>query len=299
MLGTFEDAFKAIVGPDTFETYGRLNPEQANEFIDFMTDDQVVLKMCDVQKMQGTEKNLDILGIGTRVLRKRVAGQEGTGISVTPTQKQLRTVGTKLTAEVSYDTLKVNIAKEDLLTHFMKLCATQIGNDVEDLGFNGDITSADDFLNINDGWLKHALDGNIYDTNASVDYLGVVFPGMLAKLPAKYRVRRDELAFMVHPDVLDAYVKQLGALGGQAYEMVIRGLEQPKYANIEIVGAPYTSSVKHILTQKKNLVHGVNTEGIMVEMGRDIKKQTIISVFSIDLDYKVLNDASLVLGYNA
>lgn len=299
MLATFEDAFKAIVGPDSFTTYGRLNPEQASEFIDFMTDEQVVLKICDVHKMEGTEKNLDILGIGTRLLRKRVAGQEGTGVGVTPTQKQLRTTGTKLTAEISYDSLKVNIEKEELPVHFMKLCAQQIGNDVEDLGFNGDTTSADEFLNIEDGWLKHSLSGNIYDTDGSVDYLNVVFPGMVNAMPDKYKTEMKNLAFFVKPSIRDAYVDQVGKLGGEAYRMILNGDRLPTFRGAPVYGVPSTSSVKHILTAPKNLVHGVNTEGIMVEMDRDIKKQLIIAVFSIDVDYLVKNDDALVLGYNA
>jgi hypothetical protein len=265
-----------------------------------MVDQQTILKLVDTHKMATTEKNLDILGVGQRLLRKRVPGQEGTGVAATTSQKLLRSVGTKVIVEVSYDTLKVNIEQDKLVDHFMRICATQIGNDAEDLGFNGDTTSADDFLNINDGWLKHALSANIYDTNASVDYLSVVFPGMLNAMPNVYKRDPKSLAFIVAPSVKEAYIKQLAAAGygAESYKF-LTGENQPLYMGIPLVSAPFTSSVKHILTDPKNLAWGVNSEGISREMDRDIKKQLIIAVYSLDLDYKIKNDSAAVLGYNA
>jgi len=296
----FSETFKALIGPDVFDTGGKLNPEQANTFIDYMVDEQIVLKVCDIHKMPTNQKNLDKLGIASRILRKRVVGHEQAGTAATTSQVVLSLTGTKLTVEVPYDSLRVNIERDRLVDHFMKICGTQIGNDLEDLGFNGDEASANEFIQIQDGWYKHALNANIYDTNASVDYLGVVFPGMVAAMPAKFKRRKGDLRLYVADSVLEAYIKQLAAAGygAESYKFVT-GENKPTYMGIPIEAEPYAVATKHILTDPKNLAFGITNTGILREMDRDIKKQVIIAVFSVDIDYQIREDTALVLAYDA
>jgi hypothetical protein len=65
-MDTF-DAIRALIGPETFDTGGLLNPEQGAKFFDYTVDQTVVLKLCDTVQMTSPKKDLDERTIPTCV----------------------------------------------------------------------------------------------------------------------------------------------------------------------------------------------------------------------------------------
>lgn len=294
------DSFKAFVGDSTFDTGGRLNPKQANTFVDYVVDQQVLLKMCTTVRMTRPKQNIDELSIGSRIIRAHVENTAPTGTGVTTAQRQLAT--TKIIAsfeidyEVNYD---ASIERGKFMDHIMKIAAKQIGNDFEDLAFVGDTTSADDFIKIENGWNKVLKsDANVYDHNGSTDYLNVIFPNMLKQLPVKYR-RKGSLVFIMTPDEAEDYIDQLGSNVSDAAFAYITGERVPLYKGIKVIGAPFAVSGEHILTDPKNLLFGIDIKEITREFDKDIRKQVIYAVFTAKIDYQIANPDAAVISYNA
>ena len=141
-----------------------------------------------------------------------------------------------------------------------------------DLGMNGndELTVQpephdNNFLRMNDGWLKIAANDpavHRFDHNGSTDYLNVVFPGMIRRMPPKYRSLK--LRFFCHQEVYDAYVEQLGerpTARGDAY--IIDGAT-PRRLGYEVMPVPKMcegieelSQQKILLTPHSNFVMGV------------------------------------------
>ena len=60
--------------------------------------------------------------------------------------------------------------------------------------------------------MQAAGDGDVHGVSVSgVDYLGTIFPNMLAGLPKDYKDDREALGLFVSPDVAEAYAQQIGS----------------------------------------------------------------------------------------
>jgi len=290
---------KTLIGPDVFGSAGQLTPEQAKQFVTYVTDEQVVLKECDFQQITPFKKEINLLGIGSRLLRADKAGVTPTGIDVTPTKKEINTVPVKLISDIHDNSLDENIEQDKLVDTLMRIIGTQMGNDLEDLAFNGNTASADEFLQIHDGWLKLALSCNIYDHNGSSDYKAVVFPGMLAAMPNKYKAKKTDLRFYVAPSVEEAYRVQLAGLYGEAGGRFMLNDQKATFQGIPVVAAPYVPSTHHVLTHPLNLVYAICIAAIRKEIQRDAKAGVTSIVMRTRCDAKIKNDEALVLSYNA
>ncbi len=118
--------------------------------------------------------------------------------------------------------------------------AIQAGNDFEDLGINGDTTSADALLSAFDGWLKLAK--NSSETN-QIFFSGSgltksIFSQMLKNLPTKYQSRRNDLRFFVPVNLTQDYIDTLSdretALGD---ELIAEGARALAYG-IPVIAVP-------------------------------------------------------------
>lgn len=145
---------------------GLLSPEEVEGFSKMVMDSNEFLKEVDIQLKSRVSGNIEELGVAKRLLRKKIEDTDNiTGNEVKPIINKYgyRTVGMTLGTEISNDWYRQNRAKEDFEQQFMGIISEQVGNDILDLGLNGDedIDDAEEdsqFLNINDGWLKLLLD---------------------------------------------------------------------------------------------------------------------------------------------
>lgn len=145
---------------------GLLSPEEVDGFSKMITDSNAFLQEVDIEMRSRVYGTIEELGTSRRLLRRKIEDTDNiTGNEVKPIINKYgyRTVGMTLGTEISNDWYRQNRAKEDFEQQFMGIIAEQVGNDILDLGLNGDeslgaTTQDSDFLNINDGWLKLLLD---------------------------------------------------------------------------------------------------------------------------------------------
>lgn len=247
---------------------GRLNPEQSNKFITTMVAENDFLGEIRFVDMDGPEYDLDYMGISQRLIRRGVEGQEPTNtVSVKTARRKLQTIEGILPVDISLSFLEDNIERGQAEDTIAKLVATQYGNDLLDLAINGDTgyTGIDqDFLTIDDGWIKKATSAE-YETH-KVDISGAeklldeIFPALVDKLPAKWKRNKDALRILCSTNDAGKYVRELQARNTSLGDSMIVTGQAPKYEGIALRPVPYWPDGVFLLTMPKNLAMGVQRD---------------------------------------
>lgn len=262
---------------------GKLNPEQADRFLDYVMNETVLLGMIDGASTNSDTVYLDEIGISRRQLR--VVNE---GVSVTPrnaisTARRVLTVKEVSWAEdISRSALEDNIERGQLQNTVTRLLARAFGNDVEDLSLNGDtslpasITDANsdgkddntgltandnEFLRQMDGYIHIAAgDSDVHAVDAgSLTDVKAVLRAMLRGMPARYRGMG--LTYFLDPDTALAYADMVAdRQTGVGDETLINGFPVLRFYGYRVIGAPYLkhersdTGRKAILTAPENLV---------------------------------------------
>ena len=304
---------------------GKLNPDQADAFIDFVVKQQVTLSRARVRRMVSSQALIEELTVGSRKLR---AATEGTAPSVSnavSTKKRTLSVVEVIWAEdITLSFLEENIERRGAENHIARLLATQFGNDLADLGWKGDtslaatitdanadglddttgLTQADhDFLRTNDGWLAIGTadtDAKSYDATSDTK-ASDIFKAMLNLMPDKYLGL--ELVFFVPPETAVAYANELAArttsLGDQ---VMIQGIPAARYFGYLVLPDPYLRKEgllprKAILTPADNVVFGIQRD-ITIDAQWQPRKRSVEYTITAKNDYEFANGDAVVVATN-
>lgn len=117
---------------------GILNPEQARAFIQQVFEATPMLSAARRVMMGAPKMNVDKIGVGTRLLRRRAEGQAvpATGAPAT-SQIQLNAVNFSLPWEITEDAIRYNIEGERFEETVIGLMTRQVAVDLNDLAWNG------------------------------------------------------------------------------------------------------------------------------------------------------------------
>lgn len=289
-------------------TGGRLNPEQSDRFIDYVLDQTVLFKDgIRVVRMNSDRHDIDKLQVGTRIMRAAVEGEEPTVVGITTAKRQLSVTEVILPADVSFSFMEDNIERDNFEQHLMSMFGVQLANDLEDLAVNGDGTTAS-FLSIETGWLKlikssitspgtNETSAARLDTNGATDFRNVVFPGMLALLPNKFKANKSALRFYVSPGNAEAYQYQIGQRQTQGGDAALVAAGTPSYGGISVMGVPYLPDTDHLLTLPDNLVFGVRRD-VSLGIFKNERKRVWEYTWTLRIDYQIVEPAATVIGYN-
>lgn len=284
---------------------GRMNPTQAREFIRTIIANNQFLKAVRTVDMPGPEYVLDYMDIANRLIRKGIEGQAPTNIaSVATKRRTLSTTEIILPVDITLHFLEDNIEGKSGEDKVVDMVATQFGNDLLDLAINGDSGSADPFLAIDDGWVKKAKDyadaGGLhrFDTDASQDYKGKVFPGMLTMLPAKWKTNLGALRFICSANVAEAYKDEVITFfqaGGNNAESLMLGATYPPFKGVQLLALPYWPDDVVMLTTPKNLAVGIQRDFMVDKEWVPRKRQVEYTMTNrIDAAEIVLDDCAVI-----
>jgi hypothetical protein len=156
-----------------------------------------------------------------------------TAAGATFSKISLTTRKLRLDWELSSESLEDSIEGPDLEDHIARLMATQAGNDVEDVLINGvgpvsASAGSSGLMGAFKGFRSlavtnaHVVDANGYGLDKSV------FNAAIKALPRKYKQRRNQLRFFAGSQLVQDYLYNLTASGGQVnpYDIasgIIRG----------------------------------------------------------------------------
>jgi hypothetical protein len=266
---------KALETADLIAGGGELNPEQSEKFIVYLHDMSVMAKDARQIPMKAKKRDVNKLGVGQRASVPAVEGQDP-GVRKKPTFSKvtLDCVEIMTPFEITYDVFEDNIMGENLEDEIIKLFASQIASDHEELYIMGDKASADTYLALLDGWRKIAkTDGHLYEhggAGVSTDVLGE----LLDRLPEKFFRDYQDLRFYVSPKFEHGYKRLLGQRPTPVGDRFLLAESQASYAGIPLVrvplipsdlqedigGTPHTNLTFVILTPRKNLITGIHRQ---------------------------------------
>lgn len=298
---------KAAIDTTVFASgSGRLNPEQADRFIDYIVDQSKILKDgIRIARMNADRRDLDKISVGARSLRKATEGVAPTDlVGVTTSKRQLVVTEIILPADVSFTFMEDNIERDNFDDHMLQLFGTQLSNDLEDLAINGDeadVSGDSDFLTIEDGWLtimKSILSSpHKIDTAGGSDFRNVIFEAMLEALPPKFKANKSALRFYVSTNDELKYRFQVGQRQTAGGDSVLLGQQALPYGGVPVVGAPYMPDGTVILTIPDNLVMGIRRD---VQMGlfKHERKRVWEYTWTMRVDFQVVEATAAVIAYN-
>ena len=296
---------KAAADTAALGTGGKLNAEQANQFITFMQDYSPFLKNTNFIKMTKTTRDLDSLEVNKRALRRQAenADNPANGTAVHK-RRTLNAVGVIMPYDVTFQYMKENIEGERANSTLAKLFAQQFANDTVELAFIGDESDSNEFIGINNGWIKIAKDDadtHKYDTEGSTDYLNTVFPGLLSAMPNKYyslytQEDKSKIKIFCSPTVNRKYKQQLQARNTALGDALITGGKNVSYDGFEIVPVAFIPDDVQIVTPYENLVYGIY--GPSLEVFPQVKPRMTRHEYTLlaDFDMEINNPDALVIG---
>jgi hypothetical protein len=228
---------KAVITTDALASAGKLNPGQSDKFIDYVIDETVLKNNARVVRFRNETLEIDKIGIGRRAALPKTEAQDPglrRGISTSKIVLQPREIIVPF--EVG-DNFKEVALEENVEDHIIKMMATQLANDLEELYVNADLVGPatlestyreggdsskyvkDKYLALQDGWFRLADGGHAYDAEGKNIGLSV-FNAMLRQMPTKFRRNKAALRWFMSPDLAQIYFEKLStratALGDQA-----------------------------------------------------------------------------------
>lgn len=261
---------KAIIATDAIATAGKLNPQQADRFIDYIVDQSMLKNNARIVRFRPETMEINKIGIGQRVAMPATEGadpRKRRGITTSKVTLQPREI--IVPWEVTDSIAEVNLEGAALQDHIAKLMAAQCNNDVEELAINADVLGPavlesimadggsttqyvkDTYLGMFNGWLRLCdTGGHLYDA-AAANVGATIFSRMLNSLPTKWRRDRRNLRFYVSPDVEQLYREKTSTratgVGDTAYQS-----EKPLTPfGVPLIAAPlfptYPTIVEHLV----------------------------------------------------
>lgn len=265
---------KALETADLIAGGGELNPEQSDKFIVYLQDLSVMAKDARQIPMKARKRDINKIGIGARASVPATEGQDP-GVRKKPTFSKvtLDTVEIMTPFEITYDVFEDNIEGENLEDSIIKLFATQIAMDHEELYIMGDVDHpVDTYLKLTNGWRKMAkTNGHLFNhggNGISTDVLGK----LLDMMPEKYLRDYTDFRYYVSPKFEHNYKKLLGQRPTPVGDKFLLEDVPATYAGIPLVRVPmipsnleetidtttFTDLTFAILTLRKNLVTGIH-----------------------------------------
>ena len=206
---------KAVITTDAIAASGKLNPAQADKFIDYVFDLTGLSGKVRTVKFRNEQLDIDKINVGKRVaMPKKEAQDPGRRRGVTTSKVSLNPKEIMLPVEISDTFLDINLEGADVEDHIMQMFAKQFANDLEELYIDGDTLEParisddieddgdlvnavkDTYMGLTDGWLKLARGGNILDVNGA-NISSTVFSNMLNAIPEKYKKNKKDMKFFL------------------------------------------------------------------------------------------------------
>ena len=290
---------RAITSGTTLASYGKLNPEQESQFRDWLIEKQVALSRVQTIIMGAPQRYLDELLTASRKLRAASEATAPTAADAfTTARRSLTTVETIWAEDVSLSFIEDNIERGNIDAHIARNLATAVGNDHNDLFWNGDEDSSDDFLGINDGIIDIAKnDANVVDYDATSDTkVEAILSGAYRLFAYDYASRPDlnPVFFVPYKTALsyaEEFANHTTAFGEQ---VTLNGLPALRYFGVPVVAEPHLAGDEAVLTPAQNLIWGVQ-RGITMESQWNPRKRVIEYTLTARTDQNYAKSQAVVL----
>lgn len=313
-LSNAELAKRADMAIADLATAGKMNPEQANSFINLVEEKSTLLKQVRVERMTGPEKKINRIGFGSRIMHAAPQGAtpyaDDAGANdrwlaaasrVKPTTSQivLTTKEYMVECHVPYEVFEDNVEGASLETRLMNQITERSALDMEEFALFSDTGSGDADLALQNGWLK-LMTSNVVD-NSNAGVTPTMFKNGLLTLPQKYLGYLDQMKHFVSMANTIKYRDLVSQRATGYGDSMLTG-NGPIFAHgVLVEGTPRlaadTVGAKGILTFPKNLIFGIQRD-ISVETEKEIRAREIIIVLTVRIALQVDDQLAAVKYVN-
>ena len=181
----------------TDATAGLLDPEQGRAFIRALKESTSLSTKIRQEVRTASSGEINKLATGSRIIRSATENaDDGYRVGATFDTVEYTTRKIRLPWEVTEDVFHENIEGEGLEADLTSEMTTQFALDLEDLEINGDTTSLNAFVQINDGILKTRGRWFSYHTGRrEIRAMATLHPAYLLRQPLQKRLAwRDFLS---------------------------------------------------------------------------------------------------------
>ncbi len=302
-----EQMQKAITAADALATVGKLNPKQADKFLDWVIDVTNLKDQVRVVKFSPDTMQIEKITVGERVaMVAEEAKDPQLRRGVSTSKITLHPVEFMVPFEISQRFTEINIEGASVEDHIVKMMATQTANNLEELYINanklgpaideetfkgGDSSKyvKDTYLGALDGWSLLADSGHLVDGEGApmnADF----FSQIIQALPIKYRRGLQDMRVLMSPDLWQIYLSKIATrmdaagtaalTGGSHNPFGLKVLPVPLWARnprqVEHVVLNGTTQVDLKSTNVKNVVVTASTLG-----------NTAVTPYVLDTDYAI------------
>ena len=289
------------VSSTLLNTAGKLPAEAVDGFWRSVIDQQVTLKAITTRAMTAGTGTTDEL---TVTARSMIAATEGSAVSdngaVSARRRTITNVEVAWGCDITKTFLEDNIERENAEQTIMNQIALQFGNDIADLGWNGDDDSSTTFLAINDGWLtlagadQYVNDVTSYDSNATA---ADVLLAWRKSMPTKFRNLPD-LTYFVPYNFAENYADEVATRAtGLGDQVLINGLPALRYFGHRIIADPYLASTSGMYTPASNLYLAYR-RAVTIDAEWKPRTRLVEITLAARNDYQYASGQAIVLGTN-
>jgi HK97 family phage major capsid protein len=274
---------------------GLLNPEQTDQFIRTLIDQPTILSECRTVAMTSPEMKVNKIGFGSRILQAAVEDTPATD-TVKPDLGQVLIQTKEVIAEIrlTYDVLENNIERGNinvpmqtgaggLHQTIVDLIAERAALDLEELGINGDTSSGDPYLALQNGFLVLAT-ANVVNVAGAFDKNAV--KSALKTMPTRYLRNRGALKHYVSVDneteIRDQYASRNTPLG----DANLQASQPIRIFGSDIDPVALMPGPNGLFTDPQNLIFGVQ-RNIMIEYDKDIRGRAFIIVLTAKVGFAI------------
>lgn len=313
---------KAVITTAEIVQAGRLNDAQADRFIDFVIDVTGLQGRVRVVRFRNDKMDIDKIGVGRRVaVPKKEAVDPGVRRRIKTSKVTLQPEEIMVPWELSDEFVTENLEGEVVEDTIMRLMATQLSNDLEELYIQGDKLGpvryeselidggsatdviVDTYLQLQDGWLKRAGASHIVD-NDGINISHQVFSDMIVEMPSKFKRNKRNLKFFSSDTTEQLFRNNLASratgLGDSAAtsELNLRpfGVELVPLALLPqtplITEHVTLSGTTPVALKNKNIVPGSD---IVVLQAINANPKTPVTPFVNGIDYTLDNAAGTLV----
>lgn len=290
---------------------GLLNPEQTNTFIVNMINQPTILNLARVVTMGAPTYKVNKIGFGGRILRKATSVTAvADNDRAKPITSQVELQSKEIIAEVHipYDVLEDNIEGGNinaaqaqgnaggLMNTILAMIAERAALDLEEWALRGDTSLAgtDEYLGMNDGWLKLAAAGGHTGTFELGKMSKDAVKTNILALPTQYlrnrAVMRNFMSYANETELRDTYAARQTALGDNN----LQNSQDITVFGTKVTPAALMPDNKVLFTNPLNLLFGIQRK-VTIEYEKSIRTREFIIVLTLRCDAQIEEDDATVL----
>lgn len=292
---------------------GLLQPEMSNTFIRRLLKTPTILPRVRVISMSSPERKINKIGFGQRILRKAVSATAlAPSDRAKPTTSQMTMRTSEVIAEVRlpYDVLEDNIESAGaanneapnsgpggLRATLISMIAERAALDMEELALGGDTTSGDDYLALQDGYLKiAATEGNVVDQDDQAITKTMFKKGKIA-MPDQYLRDLPNMAHFVSVDQETEYRDTLADRATALGDSLITTSNAVQAYGSPVIPVPTLPDDVGMFINPKNMVFGIQ-RNMSMEYDKDITARVYIIVLTARVAFQIEEPEAVVFYEN-